>query len=66
MDLRLEILTEDYAKQICCWKYEEIYSIYNFPDWDTLNQQRWCITIEEKRKNELLPLLMKVIIYGDI
>ena len=34
MNLKLEILTEDHAKQICCWKYEEIYSIYNFPDWN--------------------------------
>ena len=57
MDLRLEILTEDHAKQICCWKYEEIYSIYNYPDWDTLNQQRWGITIEEKRKNEFTAVI---------
>ena len=32
MNLKLEILTEDHARQICCWKYEEIYSIYNYPD----------------------------------
>lgn len=57
MDLKLEILTEDHAKQICCWKYEEIYSIYNFPDWDTLNQQRWGITIEGKRKNEFTAVI---------
>ena len=53
MNLKLEILTEDHAKQICCWKYEGIYSIYNFPDWDTLNKQRWGITQEEKRKSNL-------------
>jgi len=57
MDLRLEILTEDHAKQICCWKYEEIYSIYNYLDWDALNQQRWGITIEEKRKNEFTAVI---------
>lgn len=57
MNLKLEILTEDHAKQICCWKYEEIYSIYNYPDWDTLNQQRWGITIEEKRKNEFTAVI---------
>ncbi|HHE05034.1 MAG TPA: GNAT family N-acetyltransferase, partial [candidate division WOR-3 bacterium] len=26
MNLKLEILTKDHAKQIYCWKYEEIYS----------------------------------------
>ena len=30
MDLRLEMLTEDHVRQICCWKYEGIYSIYKF------------------------------------
>ena len=53
MDLRLEILTKDHARQICCWKYEGIYSIYNFPDWSTLIKQRWGITQEEKRKSNL-------------
>jgi len=57
MNLRLEILTEDQARQICCWKYKGIYSIYNFPDWDTLNKQRWGITIEEKRKNEFTAVI---------
>src|SRR5665648_843877 len=59
MNLKLEILTEDHAKQICCWKYEGIYSIYNYPDWDTLTQQRWWITIEEKRKNEFTAVIGK-------
>ena len=57
MNLKLEILTKDHAKQIYCWKYEEIYSIYNFPDWDTLNKQRQGITIEEKRKNEFTAVI---------
>ena len=57
MDLRLEILIEDHARQICSWKYEGIYSIYNFPNWDTLIKQRWWITIEEKRKNEFTAVI---------
>jgi ribosomal protein S18 acetylase RimI-like enzyme len=57
MDLRLEILTEDHARQICCWKYEGIYSVYNFPNWDTLIKQRWGITIGEKRKNEFTAVI---------
>jgi ribosomal protein S18 acetylase RimI-like enzyme len=59
MDLRLEILTEDQARQICSWKYEGIYSVYNFPDWDTLIKQRWGITLREKRKNEFTAVIDK-------
>ena len=57
MDLRLEILIEDRARQICSWKYEGIYSIYNFPDWDTLIKQKWEITQEEKRRNEFTAVI---------
>ena len=57
MDLRLGILIEDHARQICCWKYEGIYSIYNFSNWYTLIKQRWGITIEEKRKNEFTAVI---------
>ena len=59
MDLRLEMLTEDQARQICCWKYKGIYSIYNYPDWDTLIKQKWVITQEEKRKNEFTAVIDK-------
>jgi len=52
MNLKLEILTENHVRQICCWKYEGVYSVYNFLDWDTLVKLREGITIEEKRKNE--------------
>ena len=52
MDLRLENLTETRAKQICSWKYSDEYSIYNYPEWDKILNERWGITVEEERKNE--------------
>ena len=52
MDLRLENLTENRAKQICSWKYSDEYSIYNYPEWDKILNERWGITVEEERKNE--------------
>ncbi|WAG69539.1 GNAT family N-acetyltransferase [Clostridium sp. CF011] len=52
MNFKLENLTEDYAKQICNWKYEGKYSIYNFPEWDVILRQNWGIAIESKRQNE--------------
>jgi len=52
MVLRLEDLTEICAKEICSWKYNDEYSIYNYPEWDKMLNERWSITVEEKRKNE--------------
>ena len=31
-DYILAILNEDYAKEICTWKYDEEYSVYNLSD----------------------------------
>lgn len=56
-ELKLENLTEDYAKQICNWKYESKYSIYNFPKWDVILSQNWGIAIESKRKNEFAAVI---------
>lgn len=36
-------LSEDYAKEICSWRYEGKYSIYNFSGWDTVVENR-CST----------------------
>ena len=44
--------TELYAKEICDWKYDGEYSIYNYPEWDKAFDEKWAITIEEKRKKE--------------
>jgi len=52
MTFKLDNLTEDYAKQICSWKYESKYSIYNFPAWNVIAKQHWAIAIETKRQNE--------------
>jgi ribosomal-protein-alanine N-acetyltransferase len=45
-------LTEDYAKEISTWKYDNAYSVYNFPNWDKISEQKWGITIADKRKKE--------------
>lgn len=52
MNLKLENLNEYHAMQICSWKYEGRYSIYNFPEWDVIVKQKWGIAIESKRQNE--------------
>ncbi|MEA4961132.1 MAG: hypothetical protein VB114_05645, partial [Lutispora sp.] len=34
MKLKLAELTEPYAKEICDWKYDDEYSIYNYHEWN--------------------------------
>ena len=29
-------MTEEYAKEICTWKYEKQYASYNFPDYNVV------------------------------
>lgn len=52
MKLRMTDFTETHAKEICGWKYDGEYSIYNYPEWDKVCTEKWGIAIEEKRKNE--------------
>ena len=52
-----KILSEDYAKEICGWKYEGDYSVYNFFDWDKLVENAWDFAIKEKREAEFIAVL---------
>jgi [ribosomal protein S18]-alanine N-acetyltransferase len=57
MRLRLEEFTELHAKEVCDWKYDGKYSIYNHPSWDKATSGNWAITVEEKRKKEFFALV---------
>ena len=61
-------LSEDYAKEICSWRYEGEYSIYNFSDWDTVVENQWDLSIEEKRELEFIAILLnnELVAYGRI
>lgn len=52
MQISVEKLTESHAKEICEWKYESPYDIYNMPNWDVVKEQNWGIANELKRKSE--------------
>ncbi|NMM63704.1 GNAT family N-acetyltransferase [Clostridium sp. P21] len=52
MKLKVTNLTEACAKEICNWKYDDEYSVYNYPEWSRISSEKWAITIEEKRKDE--------------
>ncbi|KJZ86931.1 MULTISPECIES: hypothetical protein [Clostridium] len=67
MVFKLEYLDENYAREICSWKYNDEYSVYNYPEWEVISKQNWAITVEEKRKNEFVAVINKCFgLYGYI
>lgn len=64
----LKSLSEDYAKEICCWKYDGEYSIYNFSDWDIVIKNKWDVSIKDKRELEFIAILLndELVAYGRI
>lgn len=55
MDIyKVGILTEEMAKEICTWKYEGEYSVYNFSDWEEVVRNGWGLAVKEERENEFI------------
>ncbi|MGL5351896.1 MAG: GNAT family N-acetyltransferase [Clostridium sp.] len=57
MILKLDKLNEVQAKEICDFKYEGEYSVYNFPSWSEISLQNWAISIEEVRDREFVSIV---------
>ncbi|WP_202710290.1 GNAT family N-acetyltransferase [Sporosalibacterium faouarense] len=47
-------LTEKCAKEICSWKYDGIYSVYNLPDWEIAKTGKIGISQYKKREKEFV------------
>ncbi len=54
--ISLRAMTESYAKEICCWKYDGEYSVYNFSDWETCKAKGWSIADKDKLGREFCAL----------
>lgn len=50
----VSVLTEDMAKEICTWKYEGAYSVYNFSDWEEVVRNGWGLAVKEEREGEFI------------
>ncbi|WP_425448830.1 GNAT family N-acetyltransferase [Dethiothermospora halolimnae] len=59
MSLYLSKLTEDMAKEICNWKYDGEYSVYNLPDWKYCVKNSFGITKSDNREKEFLAVMDK-------
>lgn len=59
-------LNEDYAKEICGWKYDGEYAIYNFSDWSVVVKNGWDLAIKDIRESEFVAILLdnQLIAYG--
>lgn len=64
----ITVLSEDHAKEVCSWRYEGEYSIYNFSHWNTVVKNGWDLSIEKKRKLEFIAILLnnELVSYGRI
>lgn len=52
MKMSIDELTEEHANQLCGWRYEGEYSVYNFAAWETAIEQNWSITDPEARESD--------------
>ena len=48
--------TQKDVLEICNWKYEEPYDLYNYPPYETLVEQSWGIVNETTREQEFCSL----------
>ncbi len=51
MRLFVNKLTQEYAKQLCGWKYEGEYSVYNV-SWETAAEQKWPVADPMARESD--------------
>lgn len=67
-DYKLKTLSENDAKEICHWKYDGEYAVYNFSDWDIVVQNGWDLADKQKREADFLAVLhdRQLIAYGRV
>ena len=47
-------LSEDMAKEICTWKYDGDYAIYNFSRWEEVVKSGWSLAIKDERERDFI------------
>jgi len=53
-ELILKTLSEENAREICTWKYEGEYAVYNLADWDIVVQNGWELASKKIRERDFL------------
>lgn len=52
--LKASTLTEAQAKEICTWRYEGAYAVYNFSGWEEVVKNKWGLSSKNVRDAEFL------------
>lgn len=55
-EFSLKVLSEEDAKEICNWKYEGEYAIYNLSDWDIVVKNGWELANKNIRERDFLAI----------
>lgn len=64
MNIKIEKFSEENAMDVCSWKYEFPYSIYNLPEWDVCQERNLGITKPILREKEFRSLYDEGILMG--
>jgi len=56
--IELKKMTIQDAKHICCWRYEDEYSVYNLPEWKVAKEDGYDITKSDKRESEFMSIYL--------
>lgn len=64
MNIKIKKFSEEDAREVCSWKYEYPYSIYNLPKWDICKEKKLGITKSVLRENEFRSLYDENILMG--
>lgn len=54
--IECSILSEEQAKEICSWRYDGKYEVYNFPEWDEIVKCGWGLSIQNRRDSEYVAI----------
>lgn len=57
--IRLGILTESMAKEVCKWRYEGLYSVYNLSEWEVVVSNCWELASEVARNEYFVSMLLE-------
>ncbi|GLI57228.1 N-acetyltransferase [Propionigenium maris DSM 9537] len=66
--IKCSILSEEQAKEICTWRYEGEYAVYNFPEWSEIVKNRWGLSTQDGRKSQYVAIDLnnEFVAYGRI
>lgn len=57
MKMYIRNLTEEDVRQICTWRYVGDYTVYNYPEWETIVEQNWGLAQELIRQKEFFAVV---------